>query len=90
MRNCKTYDIKANEDYQCVCKGPGSSIYLCLVLVEDSAGKQIDETMVHMQKLEEGRRKLWNLFFEGAKLFGAMLTGALLYVVLEGWIPALF
>lgn len=90
MRSFKMYDIQANEDYQNVCQGSGSNIYLCLVLVGDSAGKGIDETMICMQKREESRQKLCNLFFEGAKLFGAMLTGAFLHAALEGWIQALF
>ncbi len=90
MRNYKMYDIQANDDYQCVCKGSSSNIYLCLILAEDSAEKEIDETMVCMQKREESRQKLCNLFFEGAKLFGAMLTGAFLHAALVGWIPTLF
>ncbi len=90
MKNCKMYDLQANEDYQCVCQGSSSNIYLCLILAEDSVEKKIDETMICMQKREESRRKFWNLFFEGAKLFGAMLTGVLLHVALEVWIPTLF
>lgn len=81
------YNIRANEDYKCVCEGPGTTIYLCLVLVEKGGKEQPNEMTVYIPQKEEKKRKAKKALFEGAKLLIAMVVGMLLLFLLEGRTP---
>lgn len=84
MKSSEMYNIKANEDYKCVCEGSGTTIYLCLVLVEKGGKEQSNEIAVCIPQKEEKKRKVKKALFEGAKLLIAMMIGMLIFLWLEG------
>lgn len=72
MKSSEMYNIRANENYKCVCEGSGTTIYLCLVLVD---------------KGEERKQKVKKVLIEGVKLVIAMLIGMFVFICLEGRLP---
>lgn len=87
LKSSEMYNIRANEDYKCVCEEPGTTIYLCLLLVEKGGKEQSNEIAVYIPQKDENKRKVKKALFEGAKLLIAMLIGMLIFICLEGRMP---
>lgn len=87
MKSSEMYNIQANEDYKRVCEGTGTTIYLCLALVEKGTENQSDEIAVLIPQKEARKQKAKKILYEGVKLLLAMLIGMLFFICLEGRMP---
>lgn len=87
MKSSEMYNIRANEDYKCVCEGSGTTIYLCLVLVDKGGENESNEIEVCIPQKEERKQKVKRVLIEGVKLLITMLIGMLIFICLEGRLP---
>lgn len=86
MRDCRMYDLRVNEDYQCVCEESNTKVYLCLVLKKNHDQYPYDEIEDHTLKRVRNRRRVARILFEGVKWLSAILAGAFLHAFIGGWI----